>query len=138
MFTRTTIIAGLATAVALGTTASPALAHVAESSSVTPIERSAPVLRDHPAPLPPGIMLRRSLPPHGVGQSAAQTQVLRPDDRADRGIPATKIVTQPQVEASSSSTFGITDMAVIGAVILAALAAMWVATRRVGGERFAQ
>lgn len=137
MFTRTTIISGLATIVALGVTAGPAMAHPAEAAQTASTQQTVKVVKDA-APLPKGIVLRRSLPPHGIGQHtvAATPRVATPDDRADRGIPATRIV--PQAQASDSSGFSNTDIAVICGVILAALAAMWLATRRVGGERFAQ
>jgi hypothetical protein len=139
MFTRNTIISGLATIVALGVSAGPAMAHPAEATQAAPVKQQT-VKVDRPAALPKGVVLRRTFGPHGVGQRTIVvtpvTPIARPDDRADRGIPATRIV--PEAKASDSSGFSTTDVAVICGVILAALSAMWLATRRVGGERYAQ
>jgi hypothetical protein len=141
MFTRTTIISGLATIVALGVSAGPAMAHPFESAQASAPAKQQISRVDKPAALPKGVVLRRTTLPGGFGHRGVvvvhTTPVVHPDDRADRGIPATRIVPQ-QTEASDSSGFSNTDIAVICGVILAALAAMWLATRRIGGERFAQ
>jgi hypothetical protein len=139
MFTRNTIISGLATIVALGVSAGPAMAHPAEATQAAPVKQQT-VKVDRPAALPKGVVLRRTTLPGGFGHRGVvvvhTTPVVHPDDRADRGIPATRIV--PEAKASDSSGFSTTDVALICGVILAALSAMWLATRRIGGERYAQ
>jgi len=138
MFTRTTIISGLATIVALGVSAGPAMAHPAEGTQTAPVKQQTVSQADKPASLPKGVVLRRTFGPHGVGQRTIVVNtapVLRPDDRPDRFAPSTRIV--PVTKASDSSGFSTTEIALICGVILAALSAMWLATRRMGGERFA-
>lgn len=136
MFSKTSKIAPLlALVVALGATAGPASASMLDGTSpsqLPPVVHAkvvGPGTHTQPA-RPLGALQDRMTVNHDRGQSVATITVLRPDDRADRGIPATKIeLSKPVATDSASSSIDSTSVA-IGLGLFALLGGLVMVARR--------